>query len=80
MKQCLNMTTGVSIVHFVIKVPKFIQMIVIILYRVQAYQVPIVNPRWPPEIQDGCLEIHFLTFPQQTAVIFRASSRSSCFP
>ena len=41
------MTIGISIVHFVIKVPKLVQMIVTI-YRVQAYQVPIVNPRWPP--------------------------------
>jgi len=40
------MTIGVSIVHFVIKVPKLVQMIVTI-YRVQAYQVPIFNPRWP---------------------------------
>ena len=39
------MTIGVSIVHFVIKVPKLVQMIVTI-YREQAYQVPIA-------IQDG---------------------------
>ena len=52
------MTIGVSIVHFVIKVPKLVQMIVTI-YRVQAYQVPIVNPRWPPKIQDGRHEIQF---------------------
>ena len=45
------MTIGVSIVHFVIKVPKLVQMIVTI-YRVQAYQVPIVNPKWPPKVQD----------------------------
>ena len=42
------MTIGVSIVHFVIKVPTLVQMIVAI-YRVQAYQVPIVNPRWLPK-------------------------------
>ena len=28
-------------------------------YRVQAYQVSIVNPRWPPKIQDGRHEIQF---------------------
>ena len=49
------MTIGVSIVHFVIEVP-LVQMIVTI-YRVQAYQVPIVNPRGPPKIQDGRHEI-----------------------
>ena len=46
------MTIGVSIVHFVIKVPKLVQMIVTI-YRVQAFKVPIVNTRWRPKIQDG---------------------------
>ena len=46
------MTIGVSIVHFVIKVPKLVQMIITI-YWVQAYQVPIVNERWPPKIQNG---------------------------
>ena len=29
------------------------------LCRVQAYQVPIVIPSWPPKIQDGLNEIHF---------------------
>ena len=43
-----NMTIGVSIVQFVIKV----QMIVTI-YRVQDYEVLIVNPRRLPKIQDG---------------------------
>ena len=52
------MTIDVSIVHFVIKVPKLVQMIVTIyMYRVQAYQVPIDNPRWPPKFQDGCHKI-----------------------
>ena len=46
------MTIGVWIVHFVIKVAKLVQMIVTI-YRVQAYQVSIVNPK----IQDGRHEI-----------------------
>ena len=55
------MTIGVWSVHFVIKVPKLVQMIVTI-YRVQAYQVPIVNPRWLPKIQDGCHEIPFQHF------------------
>ena len=41
-----------------IKVPTLVQMIVTI-YRVQAYQVPIVNPRWPPKNQDGRHEIEF---------------------
>ena len=49
------MTIDVSIVHFVIKVPKLVQMVVTI-YRVQAYQVPIFNPRWPPKIQHGLHE------------------------
>ena len=48
------MTIGVSIVPFVIKVPKLVQMIV------HAYQVPIVNPRWPPKIQDSRNEIQFI--------------------
>ena len=52
------MTIGVLIVHFVIKVPKLVQMIVTI-YRVQSYQVPIVNPRWPPKSQDIRDEIEF---------------------
>ena len=50
------MKIGVSINHFVIKVPKLVQIIVTI-YRLHAYQVPIVNPRWPPLIQDGRHEI-----------------------
>ena len=50
------MTIGVSIVHFVIKVPKLVQMIVTI-YRVQAYQVPVVNERWPQKIQECGHEI-----------------------
>ena len=62
---------GVSIVHIVIKVPKLVQMIVTI-YWVQANQVFIVNPRWPPR------NSVFVTVPHQTAVIFRASSRSPC--
>ena len=51
------MTKGVSIVHFVIKASELVKIIVTI-YRVQAYQVPIVNPRWQPKIQDGRHEIH----------------------
>ena len=47
-----SMTIGVWIVHFVIKVPTLIQRIVSI-YKVQAYLIPIVNPRWPPKIKDG---------------------------
>ena len=66
------MTIGVSIVHFGIKVSKLVKMIVTI-YRVQAYQVPIVNQRWPPR------NLVSLTFQHQTAVISRASSRSPCF-
>ena len=42
------MTIGLSIVHFVIKVPKLVQMIITI-YRVEAYEVPIVNLTWPPK-------------------------------
>ena len=50
------------------------------IYRVQAYQVPIVNPRWPPKIQDEHHEIFFffLTFQHQTTVISSASSRPPC--
>ena len=29
------------------------------IYRAQDYKVPIVNPRWPPKIQDGRHEIQF---------------------
>ena len=62
------MTIGVSLVLFVIKVP-----ILVTIYRVQAYQVPIiVNLKWPPR------NLVFLTFQHQTAVISRASSRSPC--
>ena len=53
-----NMTIGVSIVHVVIKVTNLVQ-IIATLYRIQAYQVPIINPRWPPKIQDGRHEIQF---------------------
>ena len=52
------MTIGVTIFQFVIKVPTLVQMIDTI-YRVQDYQVPIVNPRWPPKIQDGHHDIQF---------------------
>ena len=51
----LELTIGVSIVQFVIKVPTLVQMIVTIIYR-----VPIVNPRWPPKIQDGRNEFLFV--------------------
>ena len=54
------MTIGVTIVQFVIKVPKLVQMIDT-LYRVHAYQVPIVNQRCPPKIQDGRHEFFFFT-------------------
>ena len=48
---------------------KLVQTIVTI-YRVQAYQVPIVNPTWPPKIQDCRHGIFyfFSTFQHQTAV------------
>jgi len=52
------MTIGVSIIHFVIKVPKLVQMIVT-MYRVQGYQVPIVKPRLPQKIQYCHHEIQF---------------------
>ena len=38
------------------KGPKLVQTIVTI-YRVQAYQVPVVNQRWLTKIQDGSHEI-----------------------
>ena len=52
------MKIGVSVVHFVIKVPELVQMIVSI-YRLQADQVPIVSLRLPPKIQDIHHEIQF---------------------
>ena len=70
------MTIGVSIVHFVIKVPKLVQMI----------DIEYMLNKYPFSIQDGrqkfkmaATKFSFLTFPHQTAVISRASSRSSCF-
>ena len=57
----LAQSIGASIVHFVIKAPTFVQ-ITDSIYRVQGYKVPIVNPRWPPKIQDGRHEIQFFTF------------------
>ena len=51
-EKMVNMTIDVLIVHFVIKVPKLVQ-IIVTLYRVHAYQKPIVNPWWPQQIQDG---------------------------
>ena len=41
-------------------VPKLVQMIVTI-YRVQGYKVPMANPRWTRKIQDGRYEIQFFT-------------------
>ena len=29
------------------------------IYRIQGYKVLIVNPRWPPKIQDGRHKFHF---------------------
>ena len=55
------MTIGVSIVHFVIKVPKLVQIIVTI-YRVQAYQVPIINQRWPQKSNLAAKKVSFWTF------------------
>ena len=52
---------------------------IVTIYRVQDYQVPIVIPRWPPKIQDGRHKIFFFTFKHQTAVISRASLRSPCW-
>ena len=57
MKTWENMKIGVSINHFVIKVPKLVQIMIVTIYRLQAYQVPIVNQRWPSKIQDGRQEI-----------------------
>ena len=42
-----------SIVHFVIKATKLVQMIVSICVEYRVKKIPIVNPRWPPKIQDG---------------------------
>ena len=53
-----NMTIGASIVHFVIKAPKLVHMIVT-KYRLQCYKEPIVNPRWPTKIQAGRHKIQF---------------------
>ena len=56
------------------KITKLVQMIVTI-YIVQAYQLPIVNPIWPLKIQDVLHQLQFFfTFQHQPAVISRASS------
>ena len=67
-----------SIVHFVIKTPKLVQMIVSIS-RVQ-------DKKYPLSIQDGrqkskmaATKLSFLIFPHKTAVISCASSRSPFF-
>ena len=39
------------------KKPNWYKWLFVSIYRVQAYQVPIVNPRWPPKIQNGRQEI-----------------------
>ena len=36
---------NLSIVHFVIKAPKLVQIMIATMYRVQGLKVPIVNPR-----------------------------------
>ena len=80
MLKWLNMTIGVSIVHFGIKVPKWVQMIFTI-YRLQAFKVPIVNPKWAPKIQDGshdCFFILFLDISTSDRGDFRASSEPPC--
>ena len=51
-----NMTIGVSIVNLVIKVLKLVLMIDI---EYKAYQVSIVNTRWPPKIEDSRHENEF---------------------
>ena len=62
--------------HFVIKVQKLVQMI----------DIKYMLNKYPFSIQDGrqkfkmaATKFSFLTFPHQTAVISRASSRSPCF-
>ena len=70
------MTIGVSIVHFLIKVPKLVQMIVTI-YRVQSSihcqsKMTAKYTIWPPR------NLVLLTFQHQTTVISCASSRSPC--
>ena len=53
---------NLSIVHFVIKAPKLVQMIVTI-YRVHGkknYQLS--NPRWPPKIKMAAMALSFFTF------------------
>ena len=52
------MTLGVSIVHFVIKVPKLVQMIVTI-HRVKPSQVTLANTRYSPKIHVGRHKIQF---------------------
>ena len=52
------MIIGVSIVHFVIKAPKLVQIIVTI-FLVQAYQVPIVNPKWQPKSKMAATKFSF---------------------
>ena len=45
-------------VHFVTKVSKLVQMVVTI-NRLQAYQVPIVNPRRPPKSKLAATKLSF---------------------
>ena len=71
------MTIGVSIVHFVIKVPTLVQVIVTI-YRVQSSihcqsKMTAKYTIWPPR------NLVILIFQHQTTVISRASSRSPCY-
>ena len=52
-----NMTIGVPIFHFVIKVPKLVQMIVPIYMYIDRRII-----KYPLLIQDGHHELSFLTF------------------
>ena len=56
------MKIGASIVDFEIKVPKLVQIIDTTVYRVQGYNVAIVNLRWPSKIQVGRHEIQVCLF------------------
>ena len=55
------MNIVVSVVHFVVKVPNLVQIIVTI-YRVQGYQVHIVNPRWSPKSKMAAMKFSFDIF------------------
>ena len=68
------MTIGVTIVDFVIKEAKLVQMIVC-YHIIQSTGLSSTHC----QSKKAATKFSFLTFPHQTAVISRAKSRSPCF-